>query len=261
MSDPDRSHADLTFAPGEGAPVSERIGTFFARLVTEPFMRGLYHAHLSGSENIPRSGPAVLAANHQSFLDPIAIGLLFQHRLFRSIARSGLFTPRAMGALLRSVGAVPLRERGTPKEAIKIGVNQLKEGRLLAIFPEGTRTPDGTVRPLKPGLIMMLKRAEAPVVPIAIEGAFDIWPPGRPRPRAHGRLRAKALPAIPHEVVRADPRAFLENLRETLETARLDLRREIRERTDGRYPIDPRGENPYWTGAADARARDDDPAD
>jgi 1-acyl-sn-glycerol-3-phosphate acyltransferase len=127
-----------------------------------------------GGRHIPQRGPALLVANHESFLDPPAIGLTTTRQLCY-LARKTLFTP-SFGWFLRSVNCVPVDQEGIAKEGLKTILELLGKGRAVLVFPEGERTRDGAMLPLKPGIQLLIKRAQAPIIPVGIAGAFDAYP-------------------------------------------------------------------------------------
>jgi 1-acyl-sn-glycerol-3-phosphate acyltransferase len=134
-----------------------------------------------GTHNMPAEGPVLAIANHQSYLDPPAVGLATTRPLVY-LARSSLFRNPVFGALIRSLNAVPIDQEGIGKEGIKAIVQRLLAGDAVLVFPEGTRTPDGTMQPLRPGIHLLLKRTSALIVPIGIAGAYDAWPVWRAYP-------------------------------------------------------------------------------
>jgi len=137
---------------------------------------------MEGQRHIPRRGPALLIANHQSMLDPIIIGLASPRRLCY-LARKTLFRNPLAGAVLRSVGGVELDMEGIGKEGFKTILHELQRGQAVVVYPEGTRTEDGRIQPFRPGIQLLIRRTEAPIVPIGIAGAFEVWPYWRPLPR------------------------------------------------------------------------------
>jgi 1-acyl-sn-glycerol-3-phosphate acyltransferase len=128
-----------------------------------------------GRQRVPHAGPALLIANHQSFLDPILIGLCSRRHLCY-LARKTLFRIPLFAWLIRHLGAVPIDQEGIGKEGIRIILAQLRAGRAVVVFPEGTRTPDGAIHPLRPGIHLLIKRTQAPIVPVGIAGAFEAMP-------------------------------------------------------------------------------------
>lgn len=140
-----------------------------------------YSLRTEGSHHVPRTGPVLVVANHQSFLDPVPIGLAIPRRLIY-LARKTLFRNPVFSRLIRSLNAVPIDQEGVGKEGIRTILNQLKLGKAVLVFPEGERTLTGRMNPLKPGVHLLIKRAQAPIIPVGIAGAFDAWPRGRAYP-------------------------------------------------------------------------------
>jgi 1-acyl-sn-glycerol-3-phosphate acyltransferase len=134
-----------------------------------------FSMRVRGRQNIPLRGPVLLIANHQSFMDPNLVGLSSPRHL-SYLARKTLFKNRLLGAFIRSVGAVPVDQEGVAKEGLKAILEQLQAGRAVIVFPEGERTHDGAMQQLKPGILLLIRRAQAPIVPLGIAGAVDAWP-------------------------------------------------------------------------------------
>jgi 1-acyl-sn-glycerol-3-phosphate acyltransferase len=124
---------------------------------------------------IPRTGPVLILANHQSFFDPIMLGLASPRPLVY-LARKTLFTPSWFGGLISSLCAVPVDQEGVAKEGFKAILQHLKAGDAVVVFPEGTRTETGALSPLKPGIQLLIKRMRMPIVPVGIAGAFEAMP-------------------------------------------------------------------------------------
>jgi len=130
--------------------------------------------------------PVILAANHESYLDPPAIGMVFPNPL-RFIAWDGLFKFRPFGALLNALGAVPVSQdnKNSAASLMRDVINFIKEGYSVLIFPEGVRSPDGNLLPLEGGVSLIATKTDVPVVPVWIDGTFEAYPLFRrfPRPR------------------------------------------------------------------------------
>ncbi len=131
-----------------------------------------------GRENVPTQGGALLACNHQSFLDPMAVGLCLWREV-HYLARDSLFRKPGFGWLIRSVNAFPVKRDTVDLAAVKESLRRLKGDQLLLLFGEGTRTNDGRIAPLQPGMAMMARRTKVPLVPVVIDGAFEAWPRNR----------------------------------------------------------------------------------
>lgn len=130
---------------------------------------------VGGRGNVPLSGPVLLIANHLSYFDPIMVGLGTRRHL-SYLARKGLFDQPLFGALLRSLNTVPIDQDGFAKEGLQAILKQLKEGRPVLVFPEGSRSADGKLDELRPGIHLLIKRVGAPIVPVGLAGVFEAWP-------------------------------------------------------------------------------------
>lgn len=131
---------------------------------------------------MPRTGGAVLLSNHQSNLDPVIAGLAADRRL-NYLARDTLFKFPPFRWLILSLDAIPIYRDGSGISGLKETLRRLRQGEIVLIFPEGTRTSDGEVAPLLPGFCALARRGRVPLVPMAIDGAFEAWPRWRLLPR------------------------------------------------------------------------------
>lgn len=129
-----------------------------------------------GLERIPDRG-ALLLVNHQSFIDPLLVGVGLR-RPVSFVARENLFRIPALGWILRNTYVMPIRRDAAGSETLRESIRRIEDGYLVGIFPEGTRTEDGTLGDLKPGFIALVRRAECPVIPVGIAGAFEALPRG-----------------------------------------------------------------------------------
>jgi 1-acyl-sn-glycerol-3-phosphate acyltransferase len=121
-------------------------------------------------------GPVILAANHQSFLDPGFAGGA-SHRAIYFLARRTLLDGAFLGWLLPKLNVIPVdSETGKDRTALKALIRILRAGQGTLVFPEGQRTPDGNLQPAQPGLGLVIAKTLAPVVPIRMFGAYEAWP-------------------------------------------------------------------------------------
>jgi 1-acyl-sn-glycerol-3-phosphate acyltransferase len=127
----------------------------------------------SGWGNIPLDGPLLVVANHQSMFDPVLVGFA-SRRYLSFLARKNLFEQPILATLIRKLNAIPI-DRGLGKDGIQAVLDALGEGRAVLVFPEGERTHTGEVQPLKPGVSLLIKRVNCPIVPVGIAGAFAAW--------------------------------------------------------------------------------------
>src|SRR5262245_17248421 len=128
-----------------------------------------------GRHRIPRQGGVLVCANHQSVMDPVIVGLVCNRRL-NYLARRTLFSAPGFGALIRFLDAIPIDRDGLGLEGLKETIRRLRAGEMVLIFPEGTRSSDGNMSPLKPGFCAVAKRSGATLLPVGIDGAYQAWP-------------------------------------------------------------------------------------
>ncbi|HVF72115.1 MAG TPA: lysophospholipid acyltransferase family protein [Chthoniobacterales bacterium] len=134
-------------------------------------------------ERMINHGPVILAANHQSFLDPPLAGSVSDRGIF-FLARKSLLNGPVLGWLLPKLNVIPVdSETGRDRTALKALIRILKAGEGTLVFPEGARTLDGALQPAQPGLGLVIAKTLAPVVPMRIFGAFDAWPVHEKLPR------------------------------------------------------------------------------
>ncbi len=142
-------------------------------------LRLLFRFRAEGWEDFPENGGCILASNHMSFLDPVVLGMACPRQLC-FLARADLFsgTSRFFSWLLTRVNAYPLKRGEGDPVAMRTALRLLKEGRALVIFPEGTRSPDGSLRRGSPGLGMLALKTGVPIVPALIVGTERALPRG-----------------------------------------------------------------------------------
>ena len=140
-----------------------------------------FSLRMEGKKNVPASGPVLVLANHQSFLDPVVVGLASGRRMCY-LARKTLFRNPIFGGFIRALRAVPIDQDGVGKEGIRTVLDLLGQGKAVVVFPEGERTPTGDQQAMRAGVHLLLKRTAAPIVPMGIAGAYDAWPCWRPYP-------------------------------------------------------------------------------
>jgi 1-acyl-sn-glycerol-3-phosphate acyltransferase len=212
----------------------------------EALFRVLFTYECDGTENVPRQGPAVIASNHPSYLDPILLSLRVR-RPIRFMAWQGLFKVPVLSFLMRSFGAFPVdTRRGKGREAYETAKKLVLAGKLVGIFPEGHRSRTGWLEMgLKEGAARLAWETGAPLVPATITGAFRAWPhyqslpqPAKIRVRFHERIDPAPYRAEEEDV--ALP-ALLGELRRRVERSldpgvKADLRRNLLWRSPAPWP-------------------------
>jgi 1-acyl-sn-glycerol-3-phosphate acyltransferase len=133
-----------------------------------------------GRNNVPRRGPALLIANHESYIDPLLVGVASPRHL-AFLARANLFHG-IFGRFLRSVNTHPVDQEGFAREGLRTMIEMLHDGWPVLVFPEGERAGDGVMRPFRPGIHLIIKKTQAPIVPCGIAGAYEALPRQRHPP-------------------------------------------------------------------------------
>lgn len=141
----------------------------FLKVTLAPLIWACYRMEIKGAENIPDDGAVIIASNHVSNLDPLLLGAAVPRRL-HFMAKEELFKNPILGWVCRTLGAFPVRRGASDRNAIKKAFDILRDGKMLAIFPEGTRSKDGVLRQLAPGTMLIAAKSDATLVPVAIKG-------------------------------------------------------------------------------------------
>ncbi|MEZ4414682.1 MAG: lysophospholipid acyltransferase family protein [Gemmatimonadota bacterium] len=216
------------------------------RLMRYVLMPLLAKVDVEGREHIPRQGPFFLIPNHQSVLDPLIVQALCRRTVF-SMTKSTQFSSKLMRWLLPRIGAFPVRRYRIDAQAVRTVLRLIEEGQGVGIYPEGERSWDGQLQPLRRGTIRVLLKAGVPIIPVGIAGSYDVWPRWSRRPRrCRVRLRyGEPIVFGPHADRRARE-AALPAARKRLEAALRELvdetsgAREGEERVPERARPDPK---------------------
>lgn len=149
-------------------------------LIFRFLFRVVFRRRIFGAENIPASGPLIVASNHISSLDPPVVGTGFW-RPGVYMAKEELFRNPLVGAFIRSIRAFPVKRGAPDRASLKYALDALARGEALVIFPEGTRSETGELQPPEVGVGMIAYRSGAPVVPAWVHGTDRALPKhGRP---------------------------------------------------------------------------------
>jgi 1-acyl-sn-glycerol-3-phosphate acyltransferase len=144
-------------------------------VILRAYFRGVLRVRVEGLQHLPRRGGAVLCSNHFSWVDPLLLGAALPRHLFY-MTKAEAFASPAASAVLRSVGAFPVHRHRADRRAIRQALGLLGAGRVVAVFPEGTRSRDGQLGPAQPGAALVALWSGKCVVPVAICGRYS---PGR----------------------------------------------------------------------------------
>ena len=165
-----------------------RTGSFVIRCLARIFTRVEIVGELA---SFPRTGAVLLVANHASNADPVLIGGYLNPRLGRPINWMGkreVFEWPIVSWLARHGGVHPVDRGSADVEAFRTAIRILEDGNILAVFPEGTRSPDGRLQAAKDGAAVLAARSGATIVPIGVGESDRLWPKGRKLPRRTPRV-------------------------------------------------------------------------
>jgi 1-acyl-sn-glycerol-3-phosphate acyltransferase len=174
----------------------QTVGVRLLRGILLSLMRVLFRIEHYGWESIPSEGPLILVANHVTYFDPPWISVRI-YRTMRIMTWDKLFVPPA-GWILQWFGAFPVSLSNPESSAYRIALRVLKNGGALMIFPEGGRSPDGSLMPFKAGAARLALRTGATIVPVAVWGGEKVWSKKMILPRP-AKVRVYYLPPIRKE--------------------------------------------------------------
>ncbi|HBN07696.1 MAG TPA: 1-acyl-sn-glycerol-3-phosphate acyltransferase [Cyanobacteria bacterium UBA8530] len=173
----------------------------FLRLTFAPLFKALFRLEVSSIYRGNGKGMIVIS-NHCSNLDPIALGLAIEPPL-SFMAKIEMFKNPLIASFISACGAFPVQRGGGGRPAIDAAVAQARAGKMVAMFPEGTRSRDGEMAPFKAGAAIIALEAGVPILPVFIQGSFGVLPRGRFFPRWGSRLSVRIGMPI-------DPAPFLD---------------------------------------------------
>ena len=174
-----------------------------ARALLRVLFRLLNRWEVSGREHVPPQGGVLLIANHTSYADPPIVGAACP-RPVHFMAKAELFGIPVLGWLIRRTHAFPVRRTAADRGALRRGVRLLRQGKVLLVFPEGTRSSDGRLGPFEQGAAFIALASGAEVVPLGIDGADHLLPRHTPIPRP-AKLRLRFGPPVDLSHLRRRP--------------------------------------------------------
>ena len=169
-----------------------RFGRRFCQLFFLFFCRG----RVFGTARVPRTGGVLLLCNHQSFLDPV-LATVALPRECHYMARDTLFKVGWLKPILEAFNSFPIKRDAADLRGIREALRRLTHGALVTAFPEGTRSPDGSIGALHAGVVLLARRARVPMVPCVVLGAYRAWPRGAHLPRPAPVIVAYGEPLWP----------------------------------------------------------------
>jgi len=140
-------------------------------------IKGICGMRTYGRENVPKKGGFILASNHASNLDPVALGVACP-RALNYMAKHSLFKNPVFSWILYKSNAFPLKRESADLSAIKEAMHRVQSGGGLLLFPEGTRASDGAVRDPQAGIGFLAAKLNVPIIPAFVKGTYDALPKG-----------------------------------------------------------------------------------
>jgi len=195
---------------------------------------------VTGEENIPAAGPAVLASNHIGYLDFVFSGYAARERgrRVRFLAKKEIFDKRGVGWLMRQMGHVPVDRDGAAKDSLTAAMDEIARGEVIGMFPEATISPSFVPRRGKTGTVRLAQETGAPLIPVAIWGTQRILTKWRPKQFRRGIPVmvnvGKPIDAPPDEDAQVITDRLMERINELLADAQ------------ARYPDEPRSDDDRW---------------
>lgn len=174
-------------------PPGEPLPRGLLRRVLRLYMRGWHGLSIEGLENAPPHGPAIALTNHASFLDVPAYMCVDLYPDTVIVAKASLFNIPLVRQGLALWNAIPVDRNGRDASGVRILLRALKQGRVVTLAAEGTRSRSGRLQDVNPTLARICVRAGVPLIPMAIQGSYDAWPPGAWFPR-HRKLTIRIGP-------------------------------------------------------------------
>ena len=162
---------------------------FLSRLFYKALLKTVFGLEIIGKGNLPKKGPYIIVSNHVSYADPAVVGVACNTSFVTFMAKRELFEVPVFGSWVKAVGCIPIERYSGSPAPLKKAVKKLKAGGVLGMFPEGTRSPDGSFRKAQPGIGIIVLKSGAPVIPCYIEGSREALPVGKKWPVPH-KIRA-----------------------------------------------------------------------
>jgi len=173
--------------PHHQRSLPKRVFQWLVRWMFRLQLTVCYRVRVHGLENFPEPGGTLICSNHQSFLDPVVLGVTCPRPL-NYLARETLFKIGPVGLFLSLNDAIPIDRDSIGLAGIKESLKRLKRGEMLVMFPEGTRSSDGELLPFMPGFDLLARRTKSVLLPIALDGCYQAFPRNAKLPRL-GEIR------------------------------------------------------------------------
>ena len=228
----------------KGASLFRLLIWEFTRITSGLWLILFYRMKTYRRENVPLEGPILLISNHQSFLDLTVIGQAVRYRHFHPMARKTLFRNKFFGWYITMLNAFEVDQDKGDIKAIRTAIDRLKQDHLVLVFPEGARTEDGKMGDIQPGVMLILKRAKPTILPMAVDGVWDVYPPGGKLKKTGGVGAIFGEPIPSEKFLEMSNDDALVYMKKVIESLRVELRGKLREASNGKFPPPGPGDSP-----------------
>ena len=164
-------------------------------IVGMTIIRRWYGINARGIHNIPHKRPFIIVANHECYLDPFLFGIFIPHEI-KFVTTADVFTTPLTRFLLKGTGSFPMHRHKQDLKSIRTMIRMINQGQVVCIFPEGGRSTDGAPLPILKETLKLIQRCKVPILPIHLDGAYEIWPRWAPN-RRHGKVSVTFGDVIP----------------------------------------------------------------
>lgn len=147
----------------------------FLRILAYIVLMPIFFIKVIGKENLRVPSGSVIISHHTSNWDPIILGFIVKHKPVSYMAKEELYKNKVARFFLLHLHTISVSRGKGDLKAVKTALNALKEGRMLGIFPEGTRSKDGSILPFEQGTALLALRADVPVIPVYIKGGYKLF--------------------------------------------------------------------------------------
>jgi 1-acyl-sn-glycerol-3-phosphate acyltransferase len=221
-----------SISPRDAARYRGAVTYWVLKVLLSPIFYGLWRIKVEGRDHLPDRGPVILAPNHVTFLDSMFLPLVVRRRV-TFVAKAEYFDSWKTAWFFRAAGQIPMRREGgsASERALAAASDVLKAGKVLGIYPEGTRSPDGRLYRGHTGVARLALGCGVPVIPVALVGTSKVQRPGSNMPRPFKRVTIRF--GAPLDLARFDADAAGDPL--TLRAATDELMFEIRNMSGQEY--------------------------
>ncbi len=161
-----------------------------SRIILKTLLNAFFSLEIEGAENLPKKGPFIVASNHVSHVDPIVVGVACNTSQIAFMAKRELFDMPILGPWIKAVGCISVERNSGSSGSLKKAVQKLKDGGAIGIFPEGRRSPDGSLKKPEPGIGLLAAKSGAPIIPIYVSGTAKVMPKGQKIPKPY-KIKAR----------------------------------------------------------------------